>query len=234
MKRTVILHYHLFKNAGTSVDRILKRNFGDRWVTAEFPTDTDDNSALVADWIATTADAVAFSTHTAIGPPPKIADTDVITLALIRDPIDRIRSAYAFEREQDVDNWGANLAKAQDLEGYVRTRLARPGDRQCRNFQTHRLASLVPGTGPERDRAIAGLRVLSVLGLVAEFDATIARLADRIRPLWPDFAWTPVHVNNSAPGVAADSDADLAGLLAEANSDDIALLAAARKMIAGL
>ncbi len=26
--RTVILHYHFFKNAGTSVDDILIRNFG--------------------------------------------------------------------------------------------------------------------------------------------------------------------------------------------------------------
>jgi len=28
-RRGVIIHYHLFKNAGTSVDAILRRNFGE-------------------------------------------------------------------------------------------------------------------------------------------------------------------------------------------------------------
>jgi hypothetical protein len=50
-ERTIILHYHLFKNAGTSVDAILKRNFGDKWVTSEFPPMGGNNTALVEEWI---------------------------------------------------------------------------------------------------------------------------------------------------------------------------------------
>nr|WP_029249710.1 hypothetical protein [Microbulbifer agarilyticus] len=30
--RKLILHYHLFKNAGSSIDEILKRSFGDSWL----------------------------------------------------------------------------------------------------------------------------------------------------------------------------------------------------------
>ena len=35
-KRFLILHYHLFKNAGTSVDSVLKKNFGKLWEDIEF------------------------------------------------------------------------------------------------------------------------------------------------------------------------------------------------------
>ena len=113
MNRTVILHYHLFKNAGTSVDQILRRNFGDRWVTREFSTAGADNSAEVADWIRANPHAVAFSTHTALGPPPLIEGVNLITVMLLRDPVARIRSVYRFERKQDADTWGTELAKAQ-------------------------------------------------------------------------------------------------------------------------
>ncbi len=60
-ERTIILHYHLFKNAGTSVDAILQRNFPGRWVTREFPIAGENNTALVEDWIRETPDAIAYS-----------------------------------------------------------------------------------------------------------------------------------------------------------------------------
>lgn len=232
MGRTVILHYHLFKNAGTSLDQVLKRNFGDRWVTREFPMKTDDNSAQVAEWIRSEPDAVAFSTHTALGPIPRIEGVKIITVMLLRDPIARIRSAYRFERKQDADTWGAELAKQHDLEGYVRARLERPKDRQCRNFQTHRLATLVPGDGPELDRALAGLRQLSVVGLVDQFDGTLTRLADLIRPDFPDFTWTSVRANttSSEQRPLTDQDRIVDALLLGHNRDDFDVLRTATEM----
>ena len=96
VQRTVILHYHLFKNAGTSVDRLLKDNVADRWVTGEFPANGGNNSGLVADWIRPTPDAVAFSSHTMLGPLPFVDDVQIISLIFLRDPIARIISAYTF------------------------------------------------------------------------------------------------------------------------------------------
>ena len=46
--KTVILHYHLFKNAGTSLDAAFKENFSEEsgeWVTKEFPAQPSQNSA---------------------------------------------------------------------------------------------------------------------------------------------------------------------------------------------
>lgn len=223
MDRTIVLHYHLFKNAGTSLDQILRRNLKDRWVTAEFPAQGGDNSDLVTRWITDNPDAVAFSTHTALGPVPQIDGVNIISVMLLRHPVDRIRSAYRFERGQEADTWGAQLAKEHDLKGYVEARLARPGDRQCRNFQAHRLASLVPGTDPELQRARAGMKELSVLGLVEDFDGTMARLAALLQADFPDFRWQSTRANTTRPDKDTDDDAELTALLTDANSLDLLL-----------
>lgn len=229
MTRTVILHYHLFKNAGTSLDGILRENFGSRWVTAEFSTATGDNSPQVADWIEAHPDAVAFSTHTAMGPIPRIDGVTIISVMMLRDPVARIRSAYRFERKQQADTWGAELAKSHDLEGYVRARLDRPRDRQCRNFQTQRLASLVPGDEPELARATRAMARLSVVGLVEHFDKTMGQLTGKLRPAFPDFEPRNIRANTTTPGPQTETDRRVNALLAEVNGDDRALWELARK-----
>jgi len=97
--RNVILHYHLFKNAGTSVDKILQRNFPDQWTTREFPGQGGDNSAAVTDWIREDIGSIAFSSHTATGPLPAIPDTRAISPLFLRNPLDRIRSVYQVDRK---------------------------------------------------------------------------------------------------------------------------------------
>ena len=154
---------------------------------------------------------------------------EIITVMFLRDPVARIKSAYRFEREQNADTWGAELAKKHDLEGYVHARLARPGDRQCRNFQTHRLASLIPGEAPELERALTGLATLSTVGLVENFDASMARLADKIQPAYPDFTWNSVRANTTENKSGAD--AALNALLITQNTSDLAVLEAARTML---
>lgn len=228
--RTIILHYHLFKNAGTSLDRILKDNFAEAWVTAEFPPSDGNNTDQVESWIADTPDAVAYSSHTLLGPLPQIAGVEIIPVILLRDPLARIRSAYQFECKQDVDTWGAKLARTHDLEGYVRARLDRTGDCQCRNFQTSRLASMVPGDTPEVDRAISVVRLFQetgVIGRVEKFAETLDALAARVKPVFPDFKAEVVRANVSAkPDGPQSANNAVMALLGEANQDDLAVLEA--------
>lgn len=224
--RTVILHYHLFKNAGTSVDRILKDNFGSGWVTQEFPgpRGPQGNTAEVEDWIRSVPDGIAFSTHTAQGPLPDIPGLRVISFLLLRDPIKRIRSAYQFEKTQQAETFGSVLAKHTDLEGYVRVRQALPHDRQCRNFQTARLAAFVPGPEPEIDRAKEALTRLSVTGTVEDFSGAIAKLSDAVKADFPEFQWAEVRQNVSREEAALAPA--LYDLLHQTNEDDFALLEA--------
>ncbi|MEO0659453.1 MAG: hypothetical protein AAFY74_18575 [Pseudomonadota bacterium] len=227
MIRTVVLHYHLFKNAGTSLDQMLRAHLGDAWITEEFSMAGDNNTAQVADWIADNPEALAFSSHTMVGPLPEVDGVEIIPVILLRNPLARIASAYRFERKQEADTWGAELAKEHDLEGYVRARLARPNDRQCRNFQVARLATLRPGPGRELFRANAGLNMLQghgVVGRVEHFDAFRSALLTRLAPAFPDFD-PPAARANTTRADSQQISLDLAALLTEHNTDDIALLA---------
>ena len=134
-KRTIILHYHLFKNAGTSIDSVLKKNFGEHWISREFTG--INNTTDVTHWIIDNPQGVAFSSHTMNGPIPKINGVNIISLAMLRDPIKRIISAYKFERMQNSNSWGAQLARQMSFEDYVVTRLQKMAIHNVEIFKLH-------------------------------------------------------------------------------------------------
>ncbi|WOD06199.1 hypothetical protein [Marinomonas sp. GJ51-6] len=101
--KTVILHYHLFKNAGTSLDAAFKENFSveqGEWVTREFSAQPAKNREELKQWIIDNPQAKCFSSHTAIFPVPHIDGINIIPVIFYRHPIDRIASAYSFEKKQ--------------------------------------------------------------------------------------------------------------------------------------
>lgn len=116
----VLLHYHVFKNAGSSFEWALEKNFGDSFRRYDMQTPGGVLSADdIARYIAGTPDAKAISSHQATLPPPKIRGREIISSILIRDPIARIRSIYAFERRQEANTPGAIQAKQLDFKEYV-------------------------------------------------------------------------------------------------------------------
>jgi len=193
----VVLHYHLFKNAGTSVDEILKHNFGPRWAAEEFRAGGKrSNVAAVATYLRDRPNLLALSSHTALLPTPDLEERKVIPLIFIRHPVDRLRSAYAFERKQEADTLGARLAKENDFAGYLRALLKNPTHRQGRNFQALRLSfNEPPESGSEEDRALKALRSLDFVGLVEAFDKSLERLVDLLRCHFPRFKGINVHKN---------------------------------------
>lgn len=230
--RHVILHYHLFKNAGTSLDAVLKRAFPGEWVTAEFPGAGGDNSGALAAWIEAEPEVKVFSTHTGRGPVPVVPGVEVFPVIFLREPISRIRSAYRFERKQEADTLGAKLAREHDLAGYVDARLAMPRDRQCRNFQTYRMAGFVPardeygGRPGELERALRALRTLPLVGLVERFDESLARLAAALPPELALPSVGSAHTNRTERSGEALEEG-LRETLRTANALDTALYATA-------
>ncbi len=195
--RKVIFHYHLFKNAGTSVDALLKNNFPGRWVTREFNSVRHDaNIAQVSQWIQQEKHAVAFSSHTAMLPPPDLEGVEFFPIVFVRHPIDRIASAYAFECKQEGDSFGAVLARNTNLAGYIDVRLSLVSDRQCRNFHVARLAQMYEKEdGNEFTHALLALNTLPFVGMVEKFDLSINRLCDWLSPNFPDFYAFSVEEN---------------------------------------
>ena len=216
--RTIILHYHLFKNAGTSIDEILKSNFKQQWITKEFKS-AKDNSDDVKAWILDNPEAIAFSSHTMTGPIPKILNTNIISIIMLRNPIRRIISAYKFERNQKVDNWGANLAKKVNFEDYVVTRLLKDGDTQCRNFQSERLATMTLARAHQKERAIAALDSFSMVGIVEEFEKSLTLMESMLQDQFSDFKVHLTHTNRSND-FEIDFSPALNQLLHECNKND--------------
>ncbi len=226
--RHIVLHNHLFKNAGTSVDHILQQNFKTKWISAEFKSEGFENTNDLEQLINANPQAVAFSSHTIRGPLPQMKGVQLIPIVLLRDPVDRIASAYRFERVQDANTRGALLARQNGFAGYVHARQSIAGDRQCQNFQTSRLADLAPEIpGGELARACHAATVLmhrGVLGFVSDFDNTMDRLGSRLKPHFPSFSWQPVVANTSRQNGANSISPEMRKMLLETNQDDVELL----------
>lgn len=212
--RTVLLHHHLFKNAGTSLDALLKRQFPGKWVTREFQGDRESSARQVATWIEDNPGAVCFSSHTARITPTPSTGTRVVPIVFVRHPLDRIASAYSFERGQLGSGFGATLARNTTLRGYIETRLSVSGDRQCRNFHVDRLADMFPvGDGTELSRALRAVDALPFIGVVESFGESLQRL----RALLDVEGFGRLDLLPLARNVSKDRSASLAGRL-----DDLA------------
>ncbi len=130
----------------------------------------------VENWITSEEDAICFSSHTAVLPPPVAADVKVIPLVFVRHPIDRVESVYSFERKQVSDGYGPTLAKNNDLKGYIEKRLTR--DNQCRDFHVNFLSNFVNDESrPPLERALQAIEELSFVGLVEDFDKSLDKLS---------------------------------------------------------
>ena len=230
-RRGVIIHYHLFKNAGTSVDAILRRNFGEHWASQEYPPRSGGEAAR--EFLVANPHVAALSSHTLLLPPPEIPDAEIIPVIFIRHPLDRLKSAYLFEREQRADTVGVRLARENDFPGYLRARMAIPGDRSCRNFQAHRLAMAEPANGDtELARALRAFGRLPFIGSVEAFDSSLAELECVVTPWFPEFRVFQARENVSRPprpieeriaALKAELGDELFETVSAANADDLEL-----------
>jgi hypothetical protein len=190
--RRVVVHYHFFKNAGTSVDESLKAAFGgNRCIGVE--DDAGLSPAALADFIMGHPDHRVFSSHTAQFPVPQIDGVAILPIVFVRHPIDRIRSVYEFER-RDPRNSPApfKMAKELGLKDYVSWRLSE--DRQIRNFHVTRLARGLSGPA-SLATARKYVRRLPFVGVVDRFEASLAALSQILKQSFSEAELKPRHSN---------------------------------------
>lgn len=202
--RNVILHYHLFKNAGSSVDGILSKSFGDQWLAFD-PNNpagkvSSENLALL---IENNPEIVAFSSHSIVPPLPQ-GDFKIFPIVVLRDPIARVMSAYSFEWKKQL---GLEKAKGS-LTDYIREKFDKPRANAIEDFQTFRLAvSDSQKTAPspnDHDEEILSqaktfLAELPVFGLVEEFETSLKLFQKTFESSFPDMKF-----ENEVRNVTAD------------------------------
>lgn len=98
--RTVLCHYHIYKNSGTSFDTLLSKNYGEKHLSFDgpFPFFTIDQEQL-ARIIERKRDLIAFSSHQIQLPVPVSLDFLVLPVVFLRHPLLRVQSIYKFKRQ---------------------------------------------------------------------------------------------------------------------------------------
>ena len=235
--RKVIFHCHLFKNAGTSVDHVLKSAFGEAWNEQEFPggTGNESNADFVLSHIVANTRFTVFSSHTGnwfldfnLGPRLK-----VFPIIFLRHPILRIESAYKFERQQTDVTAGSQLAKEVDLAAYIRTRLDRTADYALTNFQARRLAFFVSRDVADIETsAFSAMERLPFIGLVEDFQGSMQRLEDYLKPHFPSFEGFVTKKNVTSDGETS-VDAKLARIREQIGDELMDRLIAANRIDIG-
>ena len=206
--RHILLHGHIFKNAGTTLDWSLQRTFGDGFL------DHRDDKAMrerrrrhLADLVATMPSLRALSSHFLCCPLPEIAGIRFHDLRLLRHPIERMASVYAFERQQDAATPGAQAAKTLDFTDYVRWRLRDDVPRTIRSYQVANITGNhdYPLGGPAPDawahEASARIAAMACVGVVDRYDESMVVFEAVLSPWFPaiDLAYVRQNVTQSDP-----------------------------------
>ena len=198
-KLPLLIHYHIFKNAGSSFEWALEQAFGKRFRQFDSP----DPRGVISDrqiarLVRSEPDVYAISSHQATPPPPRILGRQVITSILIRDPIARIGSIYAFERAQQANTPGATKAKELDFKRYVEWRLQATPSALC-NFQVLVCSGRHRPVSSKRDLEAAIIRLdsIEIAGTVARYEEWMALAQWHLQQYFPDLSLVSVHHNRS-------------------------------------
>ena len=238
MPRNVIAHYHVFKNAGMSVDATLQAILPNGYVEVEATLGNPLTPDRFAAFIQSHPEGVLFSSHTARFPVPNIDDVDIFPIIFVRHPIDRLRSVYEFERRMPSNPIAASgiaAAKEKTFSEYLEWRLERlDGD-----LDNHHVRRFSAGIGPHvtLESAKAYMERLPFVGVVEHFDVSMQKLKKCLSHLFP-LRDAPMQVVNQTPGRLSSLEARIALIRAdlgdalyekvlEHNNDDLALYEAA-------
>jgi hypothetical protein len=201
--RFVILHYHIFKNAGSTIDYALSRNFGEGFV--EFHGVHDD-AVLSADdvypLVSSDLSIRAITSHHLRYPKPAMRGIHFIDVCFIRHPLDRIRSLYHYGRKQDPDTWLGGLAQQYDEAGFI-AHLVEHAPHAINDVQVNFLVNgsfyARPPGAADRDEACAIVERVCALGVVDLFDASMVAIERYLKPMFPWLSMAYVRQNVSAP-----------------------------------
>lgn len=201
-KRPVILHQHIYKNAGTTIDGILQREFGVFFSTLNCD---DPNMTISNDEILSFLDShptiLALSSHQIRYPKPTSDNIEFFDLCFLRHPIDRLFSQYSFLRKPHVDDPLTRVARNTDLAGFLSHVLDYHPEYAC-NPQAKLLLPESPSgvigcNDVEAARAL--LRQISLLGVVEAFDESLVIAEYALYPYFPrlQLHYIPQNVTNS-------------------------------------
>jgi hypothetical protein len=197
--RLVILHYHIFKNAGSTIEDILDHSFGERFSKME----TSAGEGLIANpallrFLEERPDVRAISSHQIRYPVPRAPGYLFFDICFLRDPIDRVRSIYVyFRRKPNPEDPVSVLANRCELGDFVAA-MIQEFPLYVKNVQVNLLACGGDSDEPEPSHlelAVQRMWAASFLGIVDEFDLSVKIGAGALRCAFPELDCNRLPLN---------------------------------------
>jgi hypothetical protein len=197
--RPLILHCHCYKNAGSTFDTGVVQSLGpDTLVEMDrHPAWRDRkpyNAALIREIAAAHPEALCLSSHQTVPTLEADGSLRLLPIAFVRHPLLRVASVYRFEMKQQ----GAAAPGAEAFGDWLARVMDDPASAECKNYQAAlfslrddgkpNLDPSMPNRGVHWQPLVDMLDRFAVVGVVEEFDLSMARIRQVIAPHFPGFA----------------------------------------------
>jgi hypothetical protein len=198
---------HIFKNAGTTIDWVLDRNFG------EYALKWDDNSnpgniftqEQFLGFIESHPEAKSISSHQMRFPIPKHDDYAFVPMVFLRHPIDRAFSIYSFSKREGRQTPYNDMAKKMDAKEFIKYNLDNKDLRQMKNSQTAWLSydARHHDIDTRHSAAANTLRNCPIVGVVDRLDESLVVAEEVLRQHFPgiDLSYIRRNVSNEKSGI---------------------------------
>jgi hypothetical protein len=214
--RPVILHFHIFKNAGTTVDWALQKNFGEHAASIDDTTSGPKilPMSVILDYLKEHPETKSVSSHQIRPPLPQADGFLFIPIVFIRHPIDRAFSIYSFNKRR-TDK--VTEAKDATLTEYVKWALGKKYFTPLKNFQTIFLSgknNRTPATPGDLPVAKKRLKDWPIVGVVERVDESLVLAEEMLRPHFENIDMSYIK-QNVTPGRKDDLAGRMEGGKAE-------------------
>lgn len=208
--RFVVVHYHIFKNAGTTLERILEREFPENFARLHGPTadatlDAEDLAAFLKDHPSVRA----VTSHHLRYPVPSMRNTVIFDCCFLRHPLERIDSLYNYYRKIDSTDPLCRGAHRHTAAEFIR-RLLNHSPEQASNAQVTYLANRGAFTRPaneaDLERAVATIRDMALPGVVEMFQESMVAAEYFMRPAFPSIRLGSAPVNVTRPVLSGSEE----------------------------
>jgi hypothetical protein len=204
--RFVFVHYHIFKNGGTTIESILRREFENGFVTIEGPcSETILDGGGLKEFLYHHPEILAVSSHQLRYPKPEARGWVIFDCCLVRHPLERLASLYGHYRRADSGDALSLRAKRQTPGEFMR-QLLDDSPNLVSDIQVVQLANGGAFTRPagERDLERASLLLceMAAPGVVELFDESLVCAEYFLRPAFPKLRmhYCPQNVGRPASG----------------------------------
>lgn len=215
MTRRIFLHHHIFKNAGSTIDWILERNFQHDFGSIEIDSSSwRITESMLFNFLHEKQNLIAVSSHHLCGQIFEYEPYVFFDIVFVRHPIDRLRSIYDYYRKlphpsNEVESASHNMSLGDFLKFLLEFHPHQINDAQVNILANQGKYYRPPG---ESDLELARSKILkmALLGSLEMFDESLVVGRYFLHP-----AWNKLDLTYKPQNVAANKKSNLEDRLSE-------------------